>query len=183
MEILKRSVLRRIHTIITPTIFLLLVLGFVLPVSAQTDDRKNKIEAAFLYNFFNYITWPEENQPAGNTATICIYNNPALEDALHYVRIQKAAERKLAIISVKSLDIPDACKILYISNTNGANLGELGARGVLLVSDAPGFAMRGGMIELVEEKERITLDINHTVLTNSGFQVSSRLLGIARIVK
>ncbi|MEJ0010380.1 MAG: hypothetical protein WDN72_07685 [Alphaproteobacteria bacterium] len=24
----------------------------------ETEDRQYKVEAVFLYNFFNYITWP-----------------------------------------------------------------------------------------------------------------------------
>jgi hypothetical protein len=168
-------------------IMLSIALGMsaMAPAVAQTDNRRTKIEAAFLYNFFNYITWPENTSiKEGASVTICVYNNPELVQALRYIEIQKASERQLRIFTLDSSTIPKECQLLFVSENAPVELDKLAERpGLLLVGDISGFARHGGMIELVEEKERITININNTALTKAGFQVSSKLLSIAKEVK
>ncbi len=36
----------------------LCLLAPALTRADETEDRQYKVEAVFLYNFFNYITWP-----------------------------------------------------------------------------------------------------------------------------
>lgn len=168
------------------TLSLLVAVGLIPVATAapRPDDIRQKIQAAFLYNFFNYIKWPEGKQPGSDgTANICVYGDPDLEAALRYVELQKASERSLKVISLKSPTIPDACHVVFISRKSPVNLADFTHKdGVLLVSDTSGFTTQGGMIELVEEEERMSLYINNTQLTEAGFNVSSRLLGIAKKV-
>lgn len=163
-----------------------LLLTIFVEQDARADDLKDKIEAAFLYNFLKYITWPSSSLPSDASVTICIYNSNSLENALHYVQQQKASERRLIIIALQSSDKPTECHIVFISSEGPFPLyfteTAATAKGMLLVSDIPGFIQKGGMIGLVEEEEHLVLEINNTALTRAGLKASSRLLNIARRV-
>ncbi len=173
------------HIFRVVTIFFLFWLGHI--EIAQADARKDKIEAAFLYNFLKYISWPASSFSDPDTAVhICIYNNPSLVDALGYVKRQKSTERTLVITALPISVRPEGCHIAFISAQGPfpVYFVEISAplTGILLVSDIPGFIYRGGMIGIVEEGGYLALEINNTVLMQAGLRASSRLLSIARQV-
>lgn len=175
----------RYYTICSFAIILILAIGLKQDVYA--DNRKDKIQATFLYNFLKYVSWPSSTFPNPDAAAnICIYNNKSLEDALQYIATQKATERKIIITSLTSSDKPTKCHIVFIS-ANGdvpQYFKQFSSQptGLLLVSDIPGLIQKGGMIGIIEEKEYLALEINNTALTRAGLQASSKLLHIAKRV-
>jgi hypothetical protein len=54
---------------------------------------------------------------------------------------------------------------------------------VLTVGDGRGFAQAGGIIELYVEAARIRFAINVDAAERSGVRLSSRLLGLAKVVR
>jgi len=62
-------------------------------------------------------------------------------------------------------------------------LGSLKALPVLTVSDDPGFAPSHGIIELVVANGRMQFAVNTDAANRAGLRLSSRLLGLARIVR
>ena len=54
---------------------------------------------------------------------------------------------------------------------------------VLTVSDGKGFAQTGGIIELFIEDGRMRFAINLDAMEQTGVRLSSRLLGLAKVVR
>ena len=54
---------------------------------------------------------------------------------------------------------------------------------VLTVSDGKGFSQSGGIIELYIDDGRIRFAINVDAADHAGVHLSSRLLGLAKIVR
>ncbi len=63
-----------------------------------------------------------------------------------------------------------------------AMLAALKNRPILTVSDAAGFAERGGMIRFVTEQNRIRLQVNLAAVEAAHLTLSSKLLRVAEIV-
>lgn len=149
------------------------------------DTRFYKIEAAFLYNFFNYITWPGQPDPAAlKEPAICLYGSDPVEPYLEYIQRKMAAERTIAIRTVQSPDGLPGCHLLFSRQAMPAAVMKAAHESdTLTVSDAAGHVGRGGMIELSREGGRIAIKIDHTLLETEGFRVSSRLLNLAQRVK
>jgi hypothetical protein len=53
---------------------------------------------------------------------------------------------------------------------------------LVTVSDIPGFAQLGGMIELPLEGERVGIVINRSSARKSGFEFNAQLLRLARVI-
>jgi hypothetical protein len=53
---------------------------------------------------------------------------------------------------------------------------------VLWVSDQPGFARQGGMVELKRSGARMKLVINLDALESAGLKASSKLLQLSEVV-
>ena len=81
---------------------------------------------------------------------------------------------------------PSLCHFLFISRSESSNLeswlSRADGRLTLTVSDIPGFARNGGMVELPLEGERVGLVINRRSATKKGFDFNSQLLRLARVI-
>lgn len=155
---------------------------------AGADERQYKVEAAFLYNFFNYITWPGYGAPEElKQVTLCIHGEDPIQRYLEYVQRKMSDERALNLRRIPPGEDPEGCHMLFIRGAVSADFQRrfpsFAQKGVLVVSDTPRSTEDGGMIGLVREGERIAIDVQHTLLTQANFQVSSRLLHLARRVK
>jgi len=65
----------------------------------------------------------------------------------------------------------------------GVILKALRGKSVLTVSDMDGFTSQGGMIQLVELENRISIRINPDSIEKGKLRVSSKLMQIAQIEK
>lgn len=153
--------------------------------AAQDEERHLKVEAAYLYNFFNYITWPGFSSPrALEDPVICIAYNDPVESYLDYVKEKMAGERTLTVRRMQEGENIDGCNLLFMrSGLTPRMAAESLRQNVLLVSEPEDSLERGGMIELLPQEERLIIIINQTLLSKHGFQVSSRLLDLAHRIK
>jgi hypothetical protein len=168
-------------------VFMLIAMHIAVPglARAAVDPTSDtQVKAAFLYNFAMFAEWPASAQPL----TMCIVGDTRVASALvETVRDKRLDGRVLEVKGIGS-DAPMlTCDVLFISASEtrraAAVLGTLRALPILTVSDSPGFARANGIIELVVENERMHFAINTDAATRAGIRLSSRLLGLARIVR
>ncbi len=177
MEILKPTLRLK-----TCTLWLALALLCQPPAaSAQETDRYHKVEAAFLYNFFNYITWPDYNSPQDmRTANICIFDDDPIKPYLQYVQQKMTSERTLNIQSVNDAAAISKCNLLFTRHRLADDVLKEIPGSTLIVTEPLDSLDRGqGMIELDRDGQGILMHIDQPQLAENGFQVSSRLLALA----
>lgn len=187
----------------------LIAASVAIPVMADSAlSRKDKIKAAFLYNFFNFVDWPEakiadSNQPI----TIGIIGSRDFLEAIEPVQQKKAKGRRIAVKYFpgyeklkKSQDTNDAqwnkkmetlksCHVLFLCT---GDLGPIGSSGriikalkgspVLTVGETEGFLQSGGMINFLMEDERVRFEINNTAARQAKLKIRSKLLRLAKSV-
>ena len=151
------------------------------PALAQENDRYYKVEAAFLYNFFNYITWPGYASPQElHKPTICIYEEDPIQPYLEYVQQKMASERSLDIHVLSNAAAASECNLLFTRHRLTKQDLQVIPSSTLIVTEPLDSLDRGvGMIELDREGQEIQMKINQVDMTEKGFQVSSRLLALA----
>ncbi len=149
------------------------------------DARQYKIEAAYLYNFFNYITWPGMASPKElKSPTICVYRPDPIEFYLKYLQQKKAAEKQIEIRIITENKSLKGCNLIFSRyQLSRKEMREAHDNHVLTVSNLFDPLDRGGRIELLQQEDRIAITINQTQLEKEGFQLSSRLLNIAQEVR
>lgn len=156
------------------------VVSCVLAFSAFAEERQHKVEAAFVYNFFNYITWPNYDDSQDlKDPIICVYGNDPIVESLKYIQQKMAPTRVITIQVVhKSLQARD-CNLLFIRHRLPFDLSALNDT-TLTVFKPDDPLDRGGMIDLTEDEEHITIHIDQFEMERKGFKTSSRLLNLAR---
>lgn len=165
--------------------FVVVFLSFANTVYA--GEREYAIKAVFLFNFLNYVTWPNAIQP-GQSVNLCIYGKNNFGEALEYVK----KKSKKYVIFVELIPMGQeselaGCHLVFIAkgqDVHDERLVQILARpGLLSVSDVDGFAENIGIIELASRGNQVKVVINTNKLEKRGFRASSRLLSIAEIVK
>lgn len=156
-------------------------LTYIFSASAFADERQYKIEAAYLYSFFNYITWPGYNSPQElQRPVICTYGNDPLIPYLDYVSNKMEEERVLRVRAVAKGTSTEDCHILFIRHQISYNIQSTLQNKTLVVFKPDDPLDRGGMIELTQDNERIAIKIDRDEVQRNGFQISSRLIELSQ---
>jgi hypothetical protein len=130
-------------------------------VDAHADDvqrREDQFKAAYLFNFVKFVEWPA-SAPA-DSLTVCFLGGEGVHEALASgIDAKRVGARKLVARQLEPPATVDRCEVLY---ADAASVDPSLAIGlpVLTVSDAPGFADNGGIIELFTDKHRLRFAIN-----------------------
>jgi hypothetical protein len=108
-------------------------------------------------------------------------------DALPQVVLGKTVQgRDLVIRVYRSGEDLRGAHILFISASERKKLPMIlsGLRGasVLTVSDAAGFLDAGGMIQFLNENDRVRFAINVDATSRAKLKMSSKLLSLAKVV-
>ena len=167
----------------------LAVLLFAGGVSAQKRAASfDEVKAAFVYQFANFITWPEDAFPdAGTPVTIGIVDNETVADVLREsVRGKTAAGREIIVREVTTPAQAVECQIVYLDKSDQRRVDEylavLVGKPILTVSDDDDFTEKGGVIRVFEQQNKPKIEINVDEAERSGLTISSKLLSLAIIV-
>jgi len=180
---------RRIETAVPWIVALACVSLWTRAAVAAEAVEEYRLKAAFVSKFAGFVEWPAETwKGASAPILICVLGeNPfgsALDQAISGKTIQ---DRKLAVRYVTSARQTGGCQIVFVSASERKRfrsiLKDLPATGVLTVSDADSFTEEGGIIDLPLEDDKIGIVINLDAAERARLHISSKLLGLARIVR
>jgi hypothetical protein len=147
-----------------------------------------ELKAAFLFNFAQFMEWPAETVTAGSPLALCIVNDASVADALERTIKGRTVDGHSLIVKGLKVGAPlPLCHVLYIAGSDLKRSLEAiePVKGVfvLTVSDAARFAETGGMVELFVESDRMRFAVNVDALQRARVRLSSRVLGLAKVVR
>jgi hypothetical protein len=160
-------------------------------LSAAADGQgvaAPELKAAFLLNFAKFAVWPDEALAADAPLNVCVVGQPAIADALwRLTEGQTIGRRELKVLAIGA-DAPlRACHVLYVENLDTRRTARLieSVKGVpiLTVGHSPGFAVAGGIAEFFVDGGKMRFAVNVEAAQRARVQLSSRLLGLAKIVR
>lgn len=157
-------------------------------VSAPAAPTEYEVKAVFLYNFSQFVEWPEASL-AGTTSPFVIGIvgedpfGPHLDEA---VKGETVLGHPLVVQRYASVADVGTAHILFIGNTASGQLADLlvalEGRATLLVTDIDRAAERGAIIQFANEQNRLRLRINVAAAKAAGLTISSKLLRPATII-
>jgi len=152
---------------------------------AAETSREYSLKAVFLYNFCQFIEWPETSfaSPTAPLIIGVIGDDPfgALLDET--VQGEVLRGHPLRVERYRRSDDAGRCHLLFIPASEAGRAGSIVAslrgRSIVTVGESEGFLSQGGMIALVTEGSRVRLRINQAPLRAASLRVSSKLLRVA----
>ncbi len=151
------------------------------------EVREYQVKAAFLHNFAKFVKWPDDafSGPESPVVIGIIGNDPFGKDLDTLVKDKTIRGRKVEIKRFQSAP-PVCCQVLFIGQASKQSWPL--ARDVLkdcpalTVSDKADFLEQGGIIQFVNEYNKIRFAINVEASKKAGLHISSKLLNLATIV-
>lgn len=178
---------------VLPLIFRLSCLSAMGPLApgALADAiQEPQLQAAFIYQFTNYIEWPRPGGGSVGTVpfVITIVGTSPLTQELDQVSKEKSVNgRRIEVRKIAEGASPQNSDIIVVDTADEAVLTDIINKSKkfksLVVSAANGFAEKGSMINFFKEGELLRFEINRAALDARGLKASSQLLKMARIVE
>jgi hypothetical protein len=166
----------------------LLAGGLVAPVGADTAPvSEHAVKAVLFYKLPQFVYLPSGAR--GRAAGLCGLGDHPVIEALEKLPQTATEGRGATYQSVDGINAGLRCDFLFIARDEAGNLDTLLHRlrdtSVVTVSDIPGFARAGGMVELAPNPERagVLILINRKAAQRQGIEFNAQLLRLARIVE
>jgi len=169
-------------------LFLCGLLVLLAPSVLHAQSKEYQVKAAFLYNFAQFVVWPETSFTNTNEPFQIgvLGDNPFHKDLVETVRGETIHGRPMVIQESRRAESLTNCQIVFICNSEAGHVDEilaaLGPRPVLTVSEIPGFANRGGVINFYREGSKVRFEINPDAAGKKNLKVGSDLLTLGKIV-
>lgn len=154
---------------------------------AWGSDTEQRLKAVYLGRFAEYVQFPAGRKEHAEFVIAVLGPDPFGGQLQTLYQERRIHRKSVRVVQAAHLQDVPPCDLLYISLPTQAARDaaiEFAARHqVLTVSDARGFAARGGIIQIgfVEQKARIL--INHTAAIRNGLQIRAPLLSIATVLQ
>lgn len=148
-----------------------------------------QLKAVFLFNFVQFVDWPAAAAADSQLPLVIgiLGDDPFGAFLDETVRGERFGARPIQVRRYRQVTDIGECNILFISRSERERVPEIVSglknRPVLTVSDADAFANRGGMIQFINDKNRIRLRINLEAAQAAHLTISSKLLRVADVVR
>jgi len=161
-------------------------------------NQEYQLKAAFIYNFGQYVTWPNGAVP-GNDSTFVIGvlgRDPFGENLNRVAASKTIMKKKIVIRRFDSASQYTPCHMLFVASTGTAASAEKSAEDrvkaalektngspVLVIADSKGLAPLGASVGFFVESNKVKLEINKTAATRAGLTISSKLMALKGTVE
>lgn len=149
--------------------------------STAQDLTEYSVKAVLYYRLAQFVYWPEDKPPP-TPMQLCVVGTNPFGNALAQVDQSSGSARfVLAPGEISN------CQMIFIPRSESEHLKfwleRASSQQLVTVSDIPGFARAGGMIELPLEGERVNIVINRRSAKKMGFGFNAQLLRLARVIE
>ncbi|MBT4496141.1 MAG: YfiR family protein [Gemmatimonadetes bacterium] len=161
-------------------------------IDANEEARLAKFKAVFIYNFVEFVKWPETKN--AGSITIGVVSNSFLLPTLEAVaRKRKASGEEIVIkkhVTVNDTLIAQSFPSYHILFVGPALTDELGmiaeslaGKHVLIIGDTDGFAKKGVAVNFILIDGKLKFEINTKALSRAGLEMHSQLLKLGILVE
>ena len=160
----------------------------MLAQTAWCAEDEYDIKSAFIFKLTHFIHWPVDIGEDIEKFNFCVIGDHSFNSRLD--DLAKISSINAKPIVLKYLDDKldfTGCHILFIAEAKISRLKKILDEAylpspTLTMSDRPGFAKQGVMINFYVDSGRVGFEINLENAKSQGFEISSRVLKLARII-
>jgi hypothetical protein len=161
-----------------------------MPASVGAAPDEHDLQLAYLFNLARFVVWQDASPADG--ITLCLSGANPFGSRLRQLEGRLVHDRPLRIRRIVQIEPADGagwngCNLLYIAASERQRLPRLldalatpAGRGVLTVSDLPGFVQSGGMVQFFRDGDHLRFAINPERIDQAGLSLRSQLRQMAR---
>ena len=156
-----------------------------VPIVQAGPFTEPQAKASLLFNLASFVEWPPGVLAPTDRLTICVAGDQDVLAALRPYEAQQIDGHGVTSRAVVDDEDVSGCHILFVSASKD-RLGlvqRIAGRPIITVGDGPDFARQGGALRVFFEQSRLRFEINTTTVARAKLRVSSKMLGLARLIK
>mgnify|MGYP000016099731 FL=1 len=167
-------------------------IAFTLLLSASCwaeSEGEKQVRAMFVYNFANFVEWPRKAFKRSNSPLqVCLLGDVPFAGYLEPMSGTLIGDRELkVVITSNEKKIKGRCHILFVGDDQKQVMKKLSRSKkyiyILSVSEQKGFIESGGIVNIIDQSQKISFDIDLDNAKRRGLFISSDLLSLARNIK
>lgn len=179
--------LKSLSTARIQVFFVFLILSLITPIihSAPISANADKLKAAYIYQFIQFINWPEQNKQneTEQTFNICLYGKDKINKNLKELHLNRKTGKQLNFIHISKINDISQCHILYLALNKKRSLEKVlnltKNKPILSISSQSDFSKHGGIIGFVTINNKLRIEINRGSAKQSRIKISAKLFEIA----
>jgi hypothetical protein len=157
------------------------------PAWAHADSSEAELKAELVERFTRFVDWAEPDLP-DDEFTVCVVGDSPVTGYLEkLVKSRAIKSRTGRVRSFERAEQVDGCQVVLISGADKKRLAAVisltEGRPILTVADAPGAGAAGAIINFYRAGAHVKFEINIEAAADSGLEMRSKLLKLARVVK
>ena len=178
-----------LRSVLMVMLSVVLILAFSPSAKAQRGAELNRLKAAFIFQFTNFVEWPEGTfEDNSSPFVIGVVGNDTVKDIIESaVQRKLIAGRKVSVRSFSSTGDMSSCHIIFVDESEGRNAPDIVDRHmdrpILTISDTDSFTKEGGVIRLYQQANKLRIEINVDAAERAKLKISSKLLSLSRLVR
>lgn len=155
---------------------------------APRELATHEIRAAYLFNFTKFVTWPQSSGLAtSDTLVIVVHDDFETWKVLEKMsRSATSGGRPLSVRHIRPGDSVPSCRVLYVAASDAGEAARVlqapAARAALTVGNSETFLKLGGVIRLLEVRNRLVFDVSLPAAEQRRLEISSAMLKVAHAV-
>jgi hypothetical protein len=171
-----------------PVLLILAGLAATESPAQPVPSREYQIKAVFLFNFIQFVEWPETAFPTYDAPVRIgiLGDDPFGQSMEATIKGETIRNRRLVVERSHRLEDLRDCHLIFFCKSESRQmreiLAQLDGRPVLTVSETDGFARLGGVIAFYPDGKKVRFEINSETAQRAGLKMSSQLLELGKIV-
>jgi len=164
-------------------------LGSAITSLDGRHPEEAELKAEFIERFTRFIEWPGQDGRAADEPFVIgiVGTTPVARQLERVARDRPFRGRPARVLQIRKLEAVRRCDLVFIAGSEDERLSEIlvltSGHPILTISDSPGFARRGVLINLYREESFLRFTVNRTEVDRSGLRFAARLLHLARLVQ
>lgn len=169
--------------------FLLLAPGAPRSEAASGQWEEIQVRAAYLYNFTQFVEWPEQSfaSPSEPLTIGVLGPESQVKELAPLLEGRRIGRRPILVRQLKEPLDGRSCHVVLITENANDRSEEAAAtfrgQAILTIGNGESFARAGGIIGLYISEDRLRFSINHHAALENGLRISAQLLSLARLVE
>lgn len=149
------------------------------------DASEERVKAAYLYRFPNYVEWPASSFAKPESPYIIgISGDDNVVDELARISAGRMINnRPVAVKKLQGSELPSGIHLLFIGRSERSRLPQLAKQAngkpILIVTETDGALTQGSMINFRIADDRVRFEVALDVAEKAELKLSARLLALA----
>lgn len=145
-----------------------------------------QVKAAFVLNLARYTEWPPQELSGSQEIRVCTVGSDPFRQAFDALNGKQAKGKAIVVKHLAQPEGAQDCQVLFVGESMRRQvprvLRAVQGAPILTIAEVEEFPEAGGMVNLLVEKNKTVLEVNHGALKRAGLQVSAQVLKVARRV-